>query len=234
MMRFFLGSIFLLIASCGKVELNGPKLGQDVKYAPTIIGNSDPQYQGLKTICDAFGAKAASLVGGATYSFDFSQKSCFNPSLPVNEQPAATTETLSTTIDLRAQASGSVYYFRRSDGRSFFDVETSTTGVLGSLCSSLSELKTQIKTADNQLITFSTTAISGVECSPGSNQKCIKISYHAPVPGSENTYRNHTIEFLKFNVNSQLTRSGFWVERKRISKADCALNEETNQLATLR
>lgn len=223
--------LFLLAASaalvgCGKVALNGNRLGQDIKLDPvTIAPTSD-----IISICQAIALKTAAIAGpSANYQFGFAQKPCYDPG-PTSTQPGFTTEPAFSAV-IETRSPGGEYYFKRTNGGAFFDVETTTTGAVSAICNSLGNLKDQIQTHDNQVITFSTSVLT-TDCSAGFGQKCLQLTYHSPVAGSSDTYRPHTFEFLKFNVNTQAPNPGFWVERKKVSRASCGGILQQEQVAT--
>ncbi len=212
------------LVGCGKVGLVGSRIGQNIKFDPVSITPSTD----IITICNAIVAKAPELTLNKNYNFDHSVRSCYDP----DDRPLSPTSYLSfqTSIDIR---NNGVQYFKKSDGTQFLDVETSTSGVMAAICNSLSDLKDQIKLADGQVITFQTSTQT-TDCSAGFNQKCFGIYYYSPVGSSTEDYKNHTSEFLKFDVSPTGTTRGFWLERKKVTSISCSGSFIQEQLAVLK
>jgi hypothetical protein len=219
-MKLFPLLLLLMIVACGKVSQKTAVLGDTQKFEPITPDNSTLSQ--MQSICSAIAYKTQFLDSNTNvYTFDFSQKSCTDSNLGPSA-PVAVTIIRNLTN----------YNFRKSDGSLFgFDVESSTTGVMGTICSTITSLKNQILTSDNVLIGIATTGISAADCSPNANEVCLYISKASPGT-TTGEYIVHTKEWLRFKVANDKT--GFYLERKRISQSDCAPNQQTIQKAVLR
>lgn len=69
-----------ILVGCGKVALNGNRIGQSIKYDPVSIAPTSD----LVSICNSITAKTAVLAGpSGPYQFGFAQKDCYDPDLPL-------------------------------------------------------------------------------------------------------------------------------------------------------
>lgn len=221
--------ILLFLLSCGKSSTTGMRVGEERAFSPLTVSASEKTR--LTAICQALASKSQILDQSANtvYRFEVIRKDCKQSSFGALEN-----------VDVVIQKPVDRYVFKRkSDNFDFVfpDVETADSGVMGQLCSQLSTLTNPMKLTDGSAIWFSTQAASSGDCAPSGNESCVSLEKGSVIGDAEAaqpSYKIHTREWLKFQMQPTLARYGFYVQRKTISTAFCAINEELATQADLK
>lgn len=213
----------LFLASCGqyKVTTNN-KLGEVRVFKSEAVGVE--VLQNVQTLCNALTEKASLLgVGVAqTFTFTVSQKSCEETSMSDGK-----------SVDVYTEISGSSYNFKRSDNSSLFiypDIETHQSGITKELCSRLSSLSNPIKLSNGNAIWFEVSRNAMTDCAASSTDLCLMVETGLPKDGK---YTVITRDVLKFQLDRNLPKFGFFSTRKSYSNAFCTGSNYSETSAVL-
>ena len=219
----FLTAIFLTAVSCGKYEAVGTgSIGEAL-----TDGGASLNPQVLSTICSALSNKSASQLANSTHTFATVQTDC-------NGGNVVAGALVPTVI----QGSGGNFYFKRQDnGMDFLfpEVDTTSFGVMSSICSSLANQQqlTSLNTLSNgDTQKVITSGISSSDCAPTSNELC--VYFETGSPNGAGSVIVHTKEWVRYKVNPQEAKVGFYSYRKKITKSYCSQNQFVTSQATLK
>ena len=215
-----------LVGACGTdmgpgTSSNGGSVGQ-MRSINAFVGVSDREKARVSEICSALAQKEAILDSAIStaFTFDATQTDCSRNTISGGP--------VSVTI----QRSNNDYVFKKQDGQDFIFpvVETTSSGVFKALCSNLNTLSNPV-IQNSEATYFDFDGISVTDCTPASGDICIKIE-KALVSGFNATV--HTNEWLRIRTDSSKGRTGFFTQRKKVSKSFCGDREFLSFSATLK
>jgi hypothetical protein len=220
--------IFLVLfaTSCGKVEVTGGTgVGEIKNVSPLVVGQSELSI--ISSICQAIAQKTAALPSyiNAPATFSYSRKSCSD-------------KTFGTASDVNAtiQSTASGFKFVLSGGVDFYfsDLETTDHGSMSQICQQLSTQGTLTSPINygSEYIFFTTSGISGADCSPLSLENCIYIE-KGSADGSGQA-KIHTKEWSRYRVQSYTGRVGFFTSKKQLTSLSCPDGSTSGNMATLK
>ena len=226
-MKYSVIIFFVLFASsCGRVEVTGGAGVGDIKnVSPLVVGQSEISI--ISSICQAIAQKTAALPSyiNAPATFTYSKKGCsdktFGPASDVN-----------STI----QSTASGYKFVLSGGIDFYfsDLETTDHGPISQICQQLSTQGTLSSPISygSEYIFFTTSGISGADCSPLSQESCIYIEKGSA--DGNGLAKIHTKEWSRYKVQSYTGRVGFFTSKKQLTSLSCPEGSTSGNMATLK
>ncbi len=222
-MKFPILLLALISVSCGKISNSGISgVGGVRELAPLAISTSDAVT--FDRICSALTAKDTKLKSSLPNSlvFDVVEKNCDGDTVTFNSQ------------QVRVEASSSGFQFRRQDTNGLFlfpQVETSNAGFMKEICEGSSSMPATRGTAE--AIWVSTGGFTGTDCPNASGELCLVVEYGTK-QGTTNTYLIHTVEYVRFNLNSTSGKYGYYTHRKALATNNCDQGENTESEAKLR
>lgn len=207
----------IALASCGKVETDGnvqlgkPKLTAQEKLDATDISR-------IQSICNALKEKEVGINAllGTDYVFNGFTKGCTDSAFAAMGD---------ATVKLVDQSG-----YKFVDGVTpyyFADFETSSSGILGQICNSLTAGFSPIL-INSEYIFFDVD--DSTDCTSGGNQQCIRIE--KGIKSSETEAKIYTREWIKVKLDQP--NLGFWTFKKRISQSSCVDGYYFGRSATLK
>ena len=217
-MKLLLLTTLIISSACGRITSSTSNLGSELKFEPQAISMSETQ--SLANLCTVLSSKNALLsqTPGQTFTFDVSKRGCEEDSLSA---PTPVVVGLDGT-HLREATNGLSF--------DFSDIETNVSGMMKEICSDLTALTNPKKLASGNIMRFSLRP--STECSPNSREMC--VYFETATPYKSDSYKIITKEWIKFQMDSTVSRMGFFVERRRITSALCAPEKSSEVLATLK
>jgi hypothetical protein len=205
--------LLVIATACGpsaKVLTDAQSVNELRESKPQTLSNSDRQK--IISICQAFSQKASTLDSliGTKLNFVTAETDCSG-----NMASSGTTQ-------VTLQKSGGDYVLKRvADNLDFIfpEIETHTSGLLASVCSSPFESPV---IEENRVIYFTTEGITTRDCVPATGEICVAVEIGRP-EGVNN--RIHTREWLRVRTDLTKNRVGFFTYRKKLTKAYCGENE---------
>lgn len=212
----------ILTISCGKTDMKtGGGVGQIRELQPLQI--SVGEQLTYDSICAGLTQKAQRFSSSLPSSlvFDVQEKDCDKKTITFGSQQVKVTS-----------ASGGYQFERQDSGGSFIfpNAETSDNGVMKEVCSGVQSMPLVDGTEARWI---STTGFSSTECPSASGEQCVLVETGSK-QGTTNSYRVHTRELLRFNVNANSGKYGYFSFRKKFADSNCDQGDNTESTATLR
>ncbi len=222
-MRHQILLLALLAAACGKTENTGNKLGELRTYSPLAVSATDRTRLGA--ICQALNQKA-SLLGqflNTNFAFEVQTSECDRTSSGVTEN-----------VVLQRDLAGRYVFKKVPSGLDFVfpEVETDVSGSLAQICPDLANLENPKRLANGNVLWFSATDVSSADCASTATEFCVRLETAAPQ--GNGSYKVHSKEWIRFRIDPNLAKYGFYTSRKLLSSAFCAVNEVREVRATLK
>lgn len=220
MTRFLAILCLLFLMSCEEQKLKTEdSVGDNTQFIQAPLASDDVAR--LKAICNAVSMKEdqLSVLISSQYTFSYAEKKCGESSIGAAQD---------VKVSIERPYGNYVFMKESGDNFAFPDVETTSMGVLASICK-MSSFVSPITTSSTGALWF-TTKSNIKHCSPGSTQYCLHIQKGSLV--GNNTYKIHTNEWIKFKLDNP--RRGFFVERKLISSASCDSKKTIERRAVLK
>lgn len=220
-----IGMIFIA-TSCGKVEIKGSTgVGEIKNVSPLVVGESEISI--ISSICQAIAQKTAALPSYINSSaiFSYSRKSCTDKNFGTASDVNATIQ--STSLGFKFVLSGGMDFY-------FSDVETIDRGSMSQICQQLSSqgsLSSPISFG-NEYLFFTTSGISGSDCSALPLENCISIE--KGTGDGNGQAKIHTKEWSRYRVQSTGGRVGFFTTKKQLTSLGCAEGSSSGNIATLK
>jgi hypothetical protein len=210
---------FVGLAACGEIPTTVSKgVGEIRSVDPLTVSNMGF----IQDICNAVQTKTGLLSSlmGTRYTFDYSERSCDQAALGA---PVATEVYLANVMGYKFYdvATNAPFYFQ--------EVETSTSGILGSICSKGSGLTNPVQIGANWVYLY-TSGISAADCSAGVDEACLYLEQGADQ--GNGTAKIHTKEWIRVKIRNE--KEGFFLERRLISKGTCQEAKTIGRHAILR
>lgn len=223
-MKFLLPILLVIAASCGKISgIEGSgAVGTVRTLQVNTISGSDALV--FDRICQALTRKGAKLESALPNSLSFS----------VVENDCNKNLVDSSTQAVRVEKAGTgEFQFRRQDTNALFvfpKVETSSFGFMKELCGGAS----QMPVVKNDSAVWVSSSVSESDCPSKSNEVCLSVEYGSKEPNTQNGYRIHTRELVRFNVQLNAGNYGYFTYRRAYASNNCDLGKFTETQATLR
>lgn len=211
-MKVLLLLTLMALVSCGQHEGESTmRLGQVRTVAPIALGSENVTR--LTTLCNALTQKVQqlALTTTASMTFDVRESQC-GGTVVSSRQPA------------EVKGTAPAFFFSKTDeghvGEAFvfYSIETNQSGVMGTICGSLSNPTVPLVNGGKALW-FST--VSTRDCVAGTNEMCIFIETGLPT-GKADEYKITGEDWMKFQLNPGHPRYGYFIDRKTLSSAGCA------------
>lgn len=211
-----------LVASC---HVKGPsdeaqRETATRRFEPAVVAQED--LDRIKAICDALASKEERLPGliSSAYTLSYSEKGC-------NDKELGAAKAVGVTI----QKPDSIYVFRKANNENFIfpNVETFSSGSMAKICANLSTLVSPFQTSSKGAMWF-TTFTRAKDCSSDFESVCIQIDRGELAKNLE--YTIHTSEIIRFKISGAQT--GFYLDRKLVSLADCDQGKRIERRASLK
>ncbi len=216
--------ILVLALGCGRMDIgksSGGTLGAVRVLNAVPVDPSE--LTRLTAICGAIAQKTSTIAAlvNTSYVFNYSQKECGNVTVPAQDG------------NVLLLQSGGGYSFKTGSGLDFIftDVETTNSGSMSKICSSLSGLQNPLAMGNGNYVWISTNSTQN--CNPGSNQGCVQLDVGVPTT-TTNSYKIISTEWIKFNLAAAPTRQGFFTERRIITNVSCSNNQFSDKTAVLK
>lgn len=222
-MKFSLLFLTILSFSCGKIDMKtGGGVGQIRELQPLQI--SVGEQLTFDSICSGLTKKSQRFSSSLPSSlvFDVQEKDCDGKTVTFGSQ------------QVRVSSGTNGYQFERQDsGGSFLfpNVETSDNGVMKEICGGVRSIPLVDGIGDARWI--STTGFSSSECPSVSGEQCVVVETGSK-QGTTNSYRIHTREVIRFNINANSGKYGYFTFRKKSADSNCDAGDSTESSATLR
>lgn len=223
-MKFSILFVALLAVSCGKITTSGTAgVGGVRELVPVAISTSDAVT--YDRICAALTAKDSKLNSSLPNSlvFDVVEKDCDGDTVTFNTQ------------QVRVEASGAGFQFRRQDTNALFlypNVETSDAGFMKEICDGTAKSLPFLR-GSSEAVWVSPSGFSTTDCPNAGNEQCMVVEYGTK-QGTTNTYVIHTVEYVRFNLLSTSGKYGYFTHRKSLATNNCDQGENTESEAKLR
>ncbi len=214
--------LLLFSVSCGKVDMKtGGGVGQIRSIQPQQI--SVGEHLVFDSICAGLTKKAQRFASSlpSSLTFDVQEKDCDGKTITFGSQ------------QVRVEGSSGSYTFARQDsGGSFIfpNAETTSSGVMKEVCEGAQSMPL-INEGEARWV--STTGFSSSECPSASGEQCVLIET-ASKQGTGDSYRVHTREVVRFNVNANSGKHGYFMYRKKFADSNCDEGDNTEASASLR
>ncbi len=205
----FFGSL-----ACGKYDSNvkSNSIGESRSSNALTVTSSDRN--NLSTVCSALATKAQTLGSATNYSFLFATK----------QSDCDGKTVIDADITVKLQTGGNGFVFKNThDGMDYIfpEVETSTTGLLSSVCGNLSSFNNPIIDIPGQSALWVTTSgIPSKDCVPAGGEVCVQVE--KGILTGDQDYTIHTKEWMRVRVISSQEKYGFFSHRKKVTNAICS------------
>lgn len=225
-MKLALLFIAVLSASCGKIEgiKGGSNLGQVRELQVSAISTGEALL--YDRICQALTRKADKLETALpnSLSFDVVEKDCDKIQvLGAGAQPVRVEKTGTGEFQFRRQDSNALFVFP--------SVETTSFGLMKEICAGATQLP--VVSGDSAKWVY-TADPSNEDCPVKSNEVCLTFERGSKEPNTTNSYRVHTREFIRFNVELNGGKYGYYTHRKAFSTNNCDPGKFTETAVELR
>jgi hypothetical protein len=215
--------LFLSCVSSPETKQTAATVGTAKRFEPLMVSYEDGER--IKAICSALSTKEDQLdvlsTANTQYTFSYGQKGCA-------DAKASAPKTIATTIQ-RTDGNNFVFKATGGDAFGFSDVETSTSGVMATICQNSSSLVSPLQTSKTGATWF-TTYMGSELCKSDANHFCIHIQRGSTSNSLD--YNIHTNEWIKFRITNE--KRGFFVERTLISSAGCSKKQTIEKTAVLK
>lgn len=222
-MKLTLFLLSVLAISCGKIDMkSGGGIGQIRELTPQAISVGEQLI--FDSICSGLTRKSQRFSTSLPTSivFDVQEKDCDGKTVTFGSQ------------QVRVSSSTNGYQFERQDsGGSFIfpNVETSDSGVMKEICGGSRSIPVVDGNGDARWI--STSGFSASECPSASGEQCVLVEIGSK-QGTSTSYRIHTREVIRFNVNVNSGKHGYFSLRKKFADSNCDAGDNTEASATMR
>lgn len=222
-MKLLLLLTVLIVASCGKVEVDetASRVGESRSINPLIVNSS-----AVSNICQALSQKVPSSLINTQAIFSVSRKGC-------EETNGGVATDITTTIQNSingfrfVQANGNIPYFG--------DIETLESGTMSPICTQLStgSLISPIQNG-NEYTYYSTSTINPDDCDkrPEVNEVCILVEKASGAGNGQAIV--HTKEWIRFNLETNQGRVGFFTFKRQFTSASCIDGKTTENVSILK
>ncbi len=224
-MKYTFPFIALLFVSCGEIKTNaGAGIGEVRALNPVAISTTDNLV--FDSICSALTKKSQKLSSALpnALSFDVQEKDCEGKNVTFATQQVRVENNSSEGYQLRRQDTSGLFVFPA--------VETQDKGIMQAICSGTATALPAMRSTD-EAMWISTAGYSSTDCPSASGEVCILVEYGAR-EGTGNSFRIHTRDFVRFNLQSTSGKYGYFTHRKSFSENNCERGKNTESIATMR